>query len=120
MYNIYLKFVFKNILGFHIRLVVAGQFKTEWRVYHRYHGHWLCLAIRYVQYGSDECSTRADGCQSARHQDMSGGRLSGVCRVRHRTPVSKSVGTGAWLLLDGCLAGMLDRVPDRSAHGARI
>jgi len=112
--------MFKNILGFHISLVVAGQFETEWRVYHRYYGHWLCLAIRYVRHGSNECATWADSRQSVRHQDMSGGRLSGVCRVRHRTLVSKSVGTGTRLLLDGCLAGMLDRVPDHSAHGTLI
>jgi len=112
--------MFENVLGFHIRLVVAGQFKTEWWVYHRYHGHWLCPSVRNVWHGSDERATWADGCAPTGHQDMSGGRLPGVRRVRHRTPVSKGDGTGARLLPDGCLVRMLDGVPDRSPHGARI
>jgi len=110
----------KNILGFYIRLVVAGQFEAEWWVYHRHHGHWFYPAVCNVWHGGDECTVWAHGRPPSGHQDMSGGRLPSVRRFRHRTPVPKGGGTGARLLPDGCLVGMLDGVSDRCAHGARI
>jgi len=112
--------MFKNILGFYIRLVVAGQFEAERRVYHRHHGYWFYPAICNVWHGSDERTVWANGRPPSWHQDMSGSRLPGVRRIRHRTPVPKGGCTGAWLLPDGCLVGMLDSVSDRCAHGARI
>lgn len=112
--------MFKNILGFYIRLVVAGQFEAEWRLYHCHHGYWFYPAICNVWHGSNERTVWANGRPPSWNQDMSGGRLPGIRRVRHRTPVPKSGRTGAWLLLDGCLVGMLDGVSDRCAHGARI
>jgi len=112
--------MFKNILGFHIRLVVAGQFEAECWVYHRHNRHWFCSVICNVWHGSDERTVWADCRSQARHQDMSGSRLPGLSRVRHRTPVPKSGDTGARLLPDGRLVGMLDGVPDRCTHGTRI
>lgn len=109
---------FKTVLGFHIRLVVAGQSEAERRVHHRHHGHRFCPAICHVQHGSDERTARAHGRQPVGHQDMLGDWLPGIRRVRHRTPVPEGDGAGAWLLLDGRLAGMLDGVSDSGSHGS--
>jgi len=99
---------------------VAGQFKTEWRVYHRHHGHWFCPAVCNVWFGCDERTVRSDGRQPAWHQDMSGGWLLGIRCVCDRTPIPKGGGTDTRLLSDGCLVGVLDGVSDRCVNGARF
>lgn len=108
------------VLGFNIRVVVAGPTEARWWIGHRDHGRRISDVVGHVRHGGDERAVRADGRQSARHQDLSGGRLSGVRRVRHRAPVSQGVGFGARIFPDGLLAGMLDGVPDGGAHDSRV
>lgn len=107
-------------LGFHIRLVVAGQAEAERRLGHRHDGRRFSAVVGHVRHGGRERTAWADGRQSTGDQDVSGGRLRGGRRFRQRASVPQGNRAGSRVLPDGRVAGLLDGVPDGGAHDASV
>jgi len=109
------------LVGFHIRLVVAGETEADRRTGHYGDdGRRFGAVVGHVRNSGGQRAARTHCRPSAGHPHLSGGRLPGVRRVRRRASVPKGVRVGARVFRDGRLAGLLDGIPYGGADDARV